>query len=364
MGFQFGRHNLLMLISLMIFSGTMLSVSSCLPEEQENLIEHAAHDPASYGDWRSKSLTERIATAPDFVADFMMKFNQMDEQFSAYKTRPYMPDAAFVEELDALVKAWPREIHEMLEDNLVGIFFVSDMGSSGFATWMANAGESYRGFILIDEQAIVQTANAWVSGRAASAFRLDPGDSLVIMMEEPENNTLTRAAEFILLHEIGHQLAFAYGVHALLGEGAPPSDHPNISSYPFFAGRWQGPSNFQAMPVDSTALAYYKLPSYPRFETDKLPFSKAVELYTGLPNTSYPTLLAGSGHAQYFAESFASYVHCIVQQRPYHIQLFRQGRQVLALDNGILGEGGAFDRAFMAQFIATKGDMPTDVSMP
>jgi hypothetical protein len=37
---------------------------------------------------------------------------------------------------------------------------------------------------------------------------------------------------------------------------------------------------------------------------------------------------------------------------------------VLELDNGILGEGGVFDRAFMAQFIAAKGQLPTDASMP
>jgi|GEM_PF-3578371 hypothetical protein len=118
------------------------------------------------------------------------------------------------------------------------------------------------------------------------------------------------------------------------------------------------------MPIDSSAVAYYRLPFYPRFETDKLPFSKAEELYAGLPQTSYPSLLAGSGHHQYFAESFASYVHCVIQARPYHIQIFRRGRRVLELDNGILGEGGVFDRAFMAQFIAAKGQLPTDASMP
>ena len=103
-----------------------------------------------------------------------------------------IPDATFVEELNELVEARPRDIHEMLEDNLVGIFFVSDSGSSGFTTWMGKAGASFRGFILIDEQAIVQTANARVAGRAAPAFRIEPGDSLAITMEVPENNIRRR----------------------------------------------------------------------------------------------------------------------------------------------------------------------------
>jgi len=63
-----------------------------------------------------------------------------------------------------------------------------------------------------------------------------------------------------------------------------------------------------------------------------LPASAALQLYSELRETSFPTLYAIANAYEDFSECLAIYVHTVLMRRPYRVELSGIGAQVLTDD--------------------------------
>jgi hypothetical protein len=59
------------------------------------------------------------------------------------------------------------------------------------------------------------------------------------------------------------------------------------------------------------------------YATPKLGIDRADSAYQQLAKTSFPTLYAAVSPFEDFAESFVSYVHSVIDKRPWQIRLYR-----------------------------------------
>lgn len=96
------------------------------------------------------------------------------------------------------------------------------------------------------------------------------------------------------------------------------------------------------------ALTYYGYPS------DKLSYEQYKELAISLDKTPFPTMYGSTSQLEFFAETFYSYVHCVIQNKPYEMSLVEGGNEKEIILNGVLSDRCKTQREIIAQYFKEK----------
>lgn len=275
--------------------------------------------------WQQKNPgnTRQIPVGP--APQELIEFLHMDNAFRGYGDRPVpvSRDSEFLHDVEAAMASLPRAVRRIAERRLFYIALVRNLGGgTGYMDAVADSdGSAAGGFIVLDEEALDKTANAWASWREGSAFRPSADRALEVRIETPENDTRINAIRYILLHELGHVVDVVLGATPIGGGNAQ-----NIADNGFYALSWISPprtgdtlqSRFDAGWPERASLVFYS------FDQSAYAATDAPHIYQWLQGTSFPTLYAATSPADDFAESFVNYVHVVLDQRPYEVRL-RQG---------------------------------------
>ena len=325
--------------------GLLLSMLSfpvgALPAEDEDdpvrngirLSELRAHPVRSVQFWRpadkSQAPETRIGPAPPELIDFL----HLDNTFQGYSERPVpaSEDSEFIRDVEIAVSSLHESVKLITGRMVFCIALIRELGGgTGYMDVVADLdGSAAGGFIVLDEGVLDRTANAWASWKEGSAFQSSATQSLDVQIEKPENDTRVNAIRYILLHELGHVIDAVLGVTQIDG-----GNTQNIRSRGFYTLSWTYPppsqrtvvpgdtlrSRFDAAWPERETLAFYT------FENSKHTLSDAASIYEWLRQTNFPTLYAATSSADDFAESFANYIHVVLDERPYEIRLKQEGR--------------------------------------
>jgi hypothetical protein len=265
-----------------------------------------------------------IGPAPPELIEFM----HLDNAFQGYSERPVpvSRDSEILRDVEAAMASLPRTVMGIAEKRLFYIALVRDLGGgTGYMDVVAgNDGSAAGGFIVLDEEALNRTANAWASWREGSAFRPDADWSIQVRIEAPGNDNQVNAIRYILLHELGHVVDAVLGVTQIGG-----GNERNIAGNGFYVLSWTHPPPTQTMVLpgdpnrsrfddawpDRQKLGFYS------FDSSAFGIDDVVPVYEWLNGTNFPTLYAASSSAEDFAESFVNYVNVVLDQRPFEIRL-------------------------------------------
>jgi hypothetical protein len=137
-------------------------------------------------------------------------------------------------------------------------------------------------------------------------------------LEPAETDTVDGALRFIFLHELGHVLGLALGVHGFWDAEPLP---PETLDSPFVRASW--------MPDGSGTLVSRWRERYPvlsqldfyGFESAALPAGRAASAYSALARTDFPSLYGATNLYDDWAEAFAIYVHARMLGKPYRVQV-------------------------------------------
>lgn len=335
----------MMKIPLSLFFAGLLWIPGCI---QNVRAEEIADDPVrngvrlsqlqthpvrSIGYWQqSDQLKPRkinIGPAPPELIEFM----HLDNAFQGYSERPVpvSRDSEILREVEAAMATLPRVIRRIAEKRLFYIALVRDLGGgTGYMDVVAGTdGSAAGGFIVLDEGALSRTANAWASWREGSPFQPGPGWNIEVRIEAPQNDTRVNAIRYILLHELGHIVDAVLGVTQIGG-----GNTQNIADNGFYVLSWTHPppSQTTVLPGDENRSRFddawpdrQKLGFY-SFDASAFGIADVVPVYQWLNGTNFPTLYAASSSAEDFAESFVNYVHVVLDERPFDIQLRKDGQ--------------------------------------
>ncbi len=312
------------------------TLSACLATAQEPLAI-----PCKYGDVkcafearekspvRSKSfwaavlakpVEQRVSSAPDELLVYV----NLDNIASGVPNRPHAAilPADFQKNVRNAIDELPPSVKALIDKKLVGIYFVKDLGGTGFTDYVH--GDSLNrdaGFIVLDVDVLMrQTANAWATWKENTPFKPDTSYALQAQIENESGDNRKNAIQYILLHELGHIISIGENIHP----------------------RWDGPaSSVEKFPF--AMLSWKLIPDAPRYESifdkafplrQKLVYyfgaqlngSQMLEAYEQFATTNFPTLYAATRPGDDFAESFVSYVHSVVMKRPWEIRLYTDGK--------------------------------------
>lgn len=290
---------------------------------QAALKTHAAGRVATWQTMLSLPVAERIGPAPAHLVEYIT----LDNIANGYPERPRSAklDAALLADVRGAIADLPAAIWKMFGARLVGVYFVEGLGGTGYTDYVFDAqGRPLMGFVVLDAAVLAgQSANAWASWKENTPFTGSAEYRLDARIEDDANDNRRNAIQYILLHELGHVLSIGGAIHPPWNIG--PKDVDSRASYPFFELSWT---------VDRAADKYRS-----RFDADfpqrastvyyfgaKLSAADMLPTYAGLKKTNLPSLYAATAPGDDFAESFASYVHVVLMQRPWQIAISRHGK--------------------------------------
>ena len=315
------------------------------------LTEHAALRLETWNDWLQRSPRERVAAAPEVVLDFLRK----DNALQGWSERPDAAniDASFVDDAASALENMPSQVLRHFIDHAVGVFLVRNLGGTAYSELLKDYRANKRGFIVLDVGSLARAANEWATWRERSPFADHREVELVATIEPSQSNNRSKAIQYILLHEIGHLAGAAQAHHGSWRENSDPA------AFPFSALSWTRVNGKAASNADDgfrtrAAVHFYK------FGASKLTSRDIEPVYRELVNSDFVSLFAATNPFDDFAESYAMYVHVVLQGKPWNVQLWKAGSVIMDVDRPIFErrcrlKRQYFDRLFGATPVARRG---------
>ena len=272
-------------------------------------------------------LEQRIGPAPEELVTYLVLDNITQGIENTPRSIAVSDD--LLGDVRAALAELPVTVRQLLSENLVGIYFVQDLGGTAYTDYVA--GDSVRlaaGFVILDMDVLgTRIANEWATWKESSPFMANPMYRLEAEIERDGGNTRRNAIQYILLHELGHVLSIGKDLHPPWELPVSPDRSPD--KYSFSRLSWM---------MDEAGKKYTSL--FEReFSNRKdvvyyfgagLPAGQMVSTYEQLEQTNFPTLYAATKPEEDFAESFVSYVHTVLMAKPFEIRIFRDGKLLKA----------------------------------
>lgn len=278
--------------------------------------------------WQSafaKPLENRIGAAPPELIEFL----NLDVIHQSIPARPRAPtlDPAFLADVKSALLEIPAPVRALVAARLAGIWFIDDIGGTGFSDAIAWGKEHGAGFIVLDpSQLMKRRANEWASWKESTPFTDNEAWRIEAVIADDASNQRKGAIQYILLHEFAHVLATRGDVHPHWNL-APAKTVSWWSRLPFFDLSWKvaKKENRYVSVFDEAFPRRAKIRYY--FGAN-LAASEMPAAYDWLETTNFPTLYAATSPGDDFAESFVTYVHTVLMKKPWAIRLFHNGKQV------------------------------------
>jgi hypothetical protein len=292
---------------------------------QRLMRDHAAIKLAFWKSALSLPAGERVGPAPPELVQYIA----LDNIANDYPERPRAtsPDPGLLADLKSAIADLPAEIWALFPKRLAGLYFVDGLGGTGYTDYVFDArGKPVAAFVVLDAGVLAgQSANAWATWKENTPFKADPRYKLEARIEAANGDNRKNALQYILLHELGHVFSVGTDIHPPWN--TEPRHIAPASKYPFFDLSWQIDrkankyrSRFEAgFPQRARTVYYFGA---------KLDASEMAATYASLHGTNFPSLYAATVPGDDFAESFASYVHVVLMNRPWQITLSSDGAPV------------------------------------
>ena len=286
-------------------------------------------------DWKNTALSARIKEAPPELIELL----QIDAELKGYDKKPSsaIPPPELFQALSSIEEAMPENIKLLLEERLIGIFAVKELGPTGSADAVLDI-EGYEkyGFIVTDVDVLLKrNANEWNTWRINSNFKpqVDGNVKLKMIIEEEENNNVVNSIRYNLLHEMGHILGMVSMIH------------PSWHTWKWYAQRKEAylHHSFQKLSwkfKDDEIISFFdeefserKSIHFYSFENATLANEQIPTTYDNLrKHTNFPSLYAGKNMWEDFAESFVIYFHTVIDNRPWKIIIEQEGQPEMIIE--------------------------------
>jgi len=284
----------------------------------------------------------RSHTLDDIRRETLLALNKID----GISDRPIASDdeAAFVAKLASIKRSFPDKVNEQFNKYVFAIYFVKNLGGSAVTGIIRYNRDPIGGIIFIDTDWLGKTANDWATSKEKTVFSFAEGEDLKVILEKEENNTVANALAFILLHEFGHIVAAVDNIGP--DWSLPKRDY---RTFPYFKDFWisEVDSEYDGDIKDRNKIKFYS--------KNKIPFgTEGKSLYSDLEDTPFVTLYAATNADDSFAEAYASYVHVILQGKPYEIHAVQGSDEKIIFENGISRSEGKSQKQFLDKIFGIK----------
>ncbi|TGK84446.1 hypothetical protein EHQ31_00670 [Leptospira montravelensis] len=319
------------LISLFLFLFWVCTPTSfSLPENpyadwaKDNIGLQEKNLPALDGNWNT-----RVYPLDSNRLDTLIAINAIDEITDVPK--PTKDLSPWEKELNQIFQLMPKELNALTNSLVYGIYFVTDLGSTGLTGIVRNKeGKPIGGIIFLDSNLLMDGSNDWATKKEATAFLPSKDHSIRVHLDDTNSKQIT--LRFIILHELGHIVSIVQGQAPDFSE-----TQRDFRKFPLYDGIWWSETY---SPYEATFFPErYKIKFYQSAPTLSL-FPEGKLIYKKLTNTGFVSLYAATNADDTYAEAFAQYAHVYLYKNEYKVILTSNGISETLLHDPIRKEGG------------------------
>jgi len=321
------------IIKLLLCVVTLLWTFSTQAADKEKLLQelkrHDARALSTWSEFKGRNIKDRILPAPEVIIDYLRK----DNQYQGFREKPRQAemDAGFFSDIVEAVTELPGPVGRHIREHLVAVFLVEELGGSAYAELLRDFDENKMGFIVLDVGSLNRKANAWASWKENSPFVKKGLYAIEAEIEPKSSDHRAAAIQYIFLHELGHLVGAAKGAHPHWLKGGQPQNWPFTKlSWLTWKEGFKGKSKFDDTFKNREKIKYYS------FKNASLTSRKIDETYAQLLKTDFASLYAATNMYDDFAETYAMYVHVVLQDRPWKLKILKEGQTVREIRNPIL----------------------------
>ncbi|MFC1838948.1 hypothetical protein ACFL1N_05155 [Thermodesulfobacteriota bacterium] len=328
--------NILLIILLWISPSNAIDKEALFNKQ----INHKARSSSTWSELTKKDLKDRILPAPDIIIDYLIN----DNLLQGYKKRPKMAviDDTFFLDIVGAITELPLPVRNHIHEHLAAVFLVEELGGTGFCELLRDFDKNRLGFIVIDVGALSRKANEWASWKENSPFAKKGIYTIEAEIERESNNIRKAAIQYILLHEIGHLIGVAKEAHPHWIKGGDLRKWPFSNlSWISLEGGLKGKSRYDNAFTNRGYVRYYLFKEAPLASTE------IDNTYVQLLKTDFVSLYAATNTYDDFAETYAMYVHVVLQNKPWKIRIIKEGKIVKEITNPILDNRCATKKRYM-----------------
>ncbi len=316
----------------------------CKGTERECALQagqnHAVKKLAFWQPTLKLPLSQRIGPAPPELIDLL----RLDTIAQAIPSKPRAPTLTpeFINEVASAFDELPQAVKNLLTTKLLGIYFIEDIGGTGFTDMVYDAiGNPVAGFVVLDPSVLMkQKANDWASWKENTPFMPGPEFRLTAEIATAGQNNRKNAIQYILLHELAHVISIGGTIHPRWD--IAPKDVPSLLSYSFFQlswGRSKDGNSYESLfdkdfPQRKDVVYYFGA---------RLAAGQMLRIYENLERTNFATLYGATRPGDDFAEAFVTYVHTVLMKRPFAVRVYH-GKKVVKVFKACWGEPRCADK--------------------
>lgn len=215
-------------------------------------------------------------------------------------------------------------VRSLLLKKLIRIYVCENLGGSAVSGIVRDSDNPIGGFVILDANTLNRKANEWISYKESSTFQKG-SLKIKIKIESEEQNTQTNALRYILLHEFGHILSET--------EKIGPSffaSKRSFANFDFYKEVWKSEK------VSYLDENIFSLRPKLRFYSESFALDPNwKQIYPVLAETPFPTLYSATNADDFFADSFVSYVHVILDKKAWELEILENNKSIYKMENGI-----------------------------
>jgi hypothetical protein len=270
--------------------------------------------------WQKVPWMKRVQPAPGKLLDYLKEQNKLDgfsEVPIAVTPAPEISDAC----KDISLSLSPA-LNKLLNERLIGIFSVKDLGGSGFAEEILDetSHKPYAIIVLDRDVLLKRKANEWASWKENSIFqpKQQGGLRLQMTIASEKDNTVQNAVRYLLLHELGHSLGLISNIHPSWNS----SDKSISQNYSFMKLSWKPDNQGKSVSLFDDKFPERKNIRFYSFDKAQLTNEEMPVVYGNLQqSTNFVSMQASTNVWEDFAESFVTYVHVLQDKKPWQVRI-------------------------------------------
>jgi len=302
------KYSYILLIFLILFS--------CSPEEdtrKQMILDMPFKQLENYEHDFNAPVIDRIQEAPLILLDEIMLWDNVDNYSQ------YIPTEKELSMFESYLRLIPEKNLQVLEEKLVGIYFINNLIGSGLADYIFDESDELYCILLLNPDVFKYDISSWLTLRENSCFVQD-GSGIKIKVE---CGTEFSGLLYILLHETTHIVDYV--------ETITPYCESDLTY--FFEPEEPGNNDFTKgiWAEYNILLKTYEFPeqesiSYYGLGGPNFAFKEAVSVWEQVKQTPAASLYGCMSWAEDLAEYITWYHYTQIMGQSYKIVLLNSGK--------------------------------------
>lgn len=295
-------------VILLLFS---VLLSSCAKTDAFT-PEQSIHRVNSFPVIQGKDLASRMYTPPSFVVKYLRELDGRGDY------SPLRPDDEMRQSMADAVELFPPLVKRMLEERLLGIFFINNFLGSGFTDWAVDDKNRIYAFIVLNSEILEKDITRALTEKEITCFK--PSQEYDLTFECGHDLS---GLFYILLHESVHVADYTLGITPYTEEAIRKFRDRGISESEFVAGTWSDYSSLIAAFPYRPKITFYGMSNGPL-----IPMSEAPDMYRSLAWTGVVSLYGTLNWAEDLAEYVTFYHLSEIMKKNVEIHIKRNGEEI------------------------------------